>query len=612
MLALGVGIAALLFIGRAEASCRLPDLGCWMPGVPAGAWVIGLLLLIGGLELTGWVLRRLNALQVENLALQSANRQAAERERDLLAEKAETARLEKILERGKREWEGIFDAVQDAIVVADQSGAIIRVNRSVTELLDVPYRKLVGTPVAELAFYSQVKGRLRLVDADGEVFQTEGRKWFQVTCYSLDLGENQAGSIFILHNITSLKHVETILREQKEFLEAVIESSPAAIITMDMHGTVLSCNPAFQTIFGYAPDDMIGRSISLIQSRSAPGDDAIAEPDALAMTDQLKDARPFHYFAQRIRKDGAALEVEIAGVPLVVDGKIAGSLLMYHDITDLVQARRAAEQADRAKSEFLANISHEFRTPMNGIIGMIDLALDTDLNDEQANFLLGARDSAESLMNVLNSVLDFSKIEAGQLLLEQMPFDLRQALESAVQICVPRSSEKGLELVSLVEGSVPEQVVGDAARLRQVLINLIGNAVKFTERGEVMVKAALVDATSATITVEFSISDTGIGIPADRLDAIFERFVQADGSTTRRYGGTGLGLSISRQLVELMGGKIRVQSTMGAGSTFSFTAVFERVLDPKVKTGGLLNLLGARILVVDDHPTNRLVFTRIL
>ena len=322
-----------------------------------------------------------------------------------------------------------------------------------------------------------------------------------------------------------------------------------------------------------------------------------------------------------IRKDGTTVWAHLtASLQFDAAGEPTYCIKIVQDISErkrleaeLLEAKAAAEAASRTKSEFLASMSHEIRTPMNGVFGMLDLALEMELPSEQRHYLERARASAGLLLRVINDILDFSKIEAGRLDLEPVAFSLGETLGETIKGFGPQAHRKGLELALHVRPDTPDGVVGDALRLGQVLINLVGNAVKFTERGEVVLKAGVESVSEGQVCLHFAVSDTGPGIPPDKQRLIFGAFAQADSSMARRFGGTGLGLAISARLVELMGGRIWVESEVGNGSSFHFTACFglegEAVVKPKAER---IDLEGMPVLLADDNETNRNILSEML
>ncbi|MCP4544542.1 MAG: GAF domain-containing protein [Chloroflexi bacterium] len=400
------------------------------------------------------------------------------------------------------------------------------------------------------------------------------------------------------------------IQREKQYSDALVVNSPTAIVVGDAELEILSWNPAAEKLFGYTEDEAIGRQL----------DDLIAtkamRTEADTFTRQATKGQIVRAITKRSRKDGRILDVELLGVPLIVEGERIGNLVIYHDITELERARQEAEAANQAKSTFLATMSHEIRTPMNGVIGMTSLLLDTNLTPEQREFTETIRQSGDSLLTIINDILDFSKIDAGRMDLEKQPFDVRKCVESALDLLMARAADKGLELACLVDKQVPVAIVGDVTRLRQILTNLLGNAVKFTEQGEVVVHVTGVEKPNCW-EIHFSVQDTGIGIPPERMDRLFQSFSQVDASTSRRYGGTGLGLVISRRLSELMGGAMWVESPPsggaekggGPGSTFHFTiqANTASIPTPAYLQESHPDLQGRQVLIVDDNATNRRV-----
>ncbi len=383
-------------------------------------------------------------------------------------------------------------------------------------------------------------------------------------------------------------------------LRSMIEGMEEGIVVADKDATIIEVNKWFLRALGKNREEIINKKIYEFHKEAT--NKKIKEILTKYKSGEMRDAVEAH------RKLGN-MWVTMRTQPIYNEDIYSGIILNVIDVTPLIEAKQEAEEASRAKSEFLANMSHEIRTPMNGIIGMTELALSTELTQEQREYLEMVKTSAESLLSLLNDILDLSKIEARKLEFEEIEFDLRNTVESAVDTLAVKAFEKSLEIASHIKPDVPVNLIGDPARLRQVIINLGGNAIKFTEKGEVIVRVEKESEDESGVTLHFSVSDTGIGIPPDKINKIFESFTQADGSITRKYGGTGLGLTISKEIVELMGGRIWVESEVGKGSTFHFTAHFKigKIKKQMLREIKKINLNGLKVLIVDDNRTNRMI-----
>jgi PAS domain S-box-containing protein len=407
----------------------------------------------------------------------------------------------------------------------------------------------------------------------------------------------------VAERTTELERLVSTTSRQRQYVETLLRVSPVAIIALDPEARVRSWNAAAERLFGWNTDEAMGRSIDDLVTN-----DEVRE-EALAITRRLTEGADVQLVTRRARRDGALIDVQVFAGPVMVDGKLVGALVIYADVAEMQQARTAAERADRAKSAFLATMSHEIRTPMNAIIGMTGLLLDTELDGEQREYAEIVRGSAESLLTVINDILDFSKIEAGQLDLERVPFNLRSCVESVLDLAAATlDRSRSIDMAYVWHQDTPEVVVGDVTRLRQILLNLLSNALKFTEHGEVVVTVESRPLNGAAYELHFAVRDTGIGIGPDRIGKLFQSFSQLDPSTTRKYGGTGLGLVISKRLTELMGGSMGVTSEVGVGTTFRFTMVVERAGEIPVDVrlhAEHADLRGCRLLVIDDNETNR-------
>jgi PAS domain S-box-containing protein len=515
----------------------------------------------------------------------------------------------------------------DGIVAVDEKGNVLLFSKGAERLWGYTWEEVVNKIHIEelyppgLARDANMRlmepepdGPGRLVDYETEILNKQGKRVpVRISGSLLQDEGSRVRSVGYFHDMTSEKKILDQLVESEEKYRSILETIEDGYCEIDLEGNLTFFNKSFCRILGYSEDELMGMNLREFSDEEEA--QKAYEGFNKVFTTGVH-AKGFEWGMNR--KDGSKIYVA-SSISLIKgsEGEIVGFQGITRDITEhklrgevLKRAKEEAESANIAKSEFLANMSHEIRTPMNGIIGMTELALGSTLTREQREYLQMVKMSADSLLALLNSVLDLAKIESRKIELDEIDFDLRTTVENAVQTIAVKAGEKGLELTCRIRPEVPTALVGDPSRLRQILINLLGNAVKFTHKGDVSLDVRIETEDDSSVLLHFIVSDTGIGIPPDKLDDVFESFQQADGSITREYEGTGLGLTISKELVELMGGGIWVESALGKGSSFHFTARF--MLSDMEVTDSLSvkdqDISGLRVLIVDDNATNRLVF----
>jgi len=510
----------------------------------------------------------------------------------------------------------LYDLAPMGYLTFDKKGLILEANLAAATMLGVARKVLLQNLMSKFIFpedqdiYYQQRKRIfeshapqvwemRMVRSDGSPF------WAHLQATPAHNDEYWV----TLTDITERKEVEHNILEAKLFGEQVICSAREGVVVYDLDLFYRVWNPFMEHLTGFAAADVMGRHpLDLFPFLQEAG---VMERLEKVLAGETPDAVDFPYFTPKTERSGWASDLS---APLRnTKGEIIGVIATVRDITfrkeaeeKLHQAKADAEVANIAKSTFLANMSHEIRTPMNGVIGFTGVLLDTDLDEKQREFAELIRKSGENLMSLINDILDFSKIEAGKLDMELLDFDLGTTLEDTAEMLAMRAADAGLELICRIDPDVPTFLKGDPGRLRQIITNLAGNAIKFTRQGEVEIRAEIESDQMDSVMIRFSVHDTGIGIPEDRQAAIFSPFTQEDDSTSRKFGGSGLGLTISKQLAEMMGGEIGVESELDKGSTFWFTARFEKqpggerpVLKPHA------DITAARFPVVDAEHVNQ-------
>ena len=616
-------------------------------------------------------------LSAQRQELEESRRSIVRINSDLSRENAEREKAEHRLAASEARFKELFNLLQEGISIVDENEIVQMANPAFARILGESSRDdMVGKSLfayipedqhemVAAQTRSRRRGEIAQYEVDLVTAQGDIRTVLAKVSPRMDRDGRYLGAVGSCLDITDHKRSEREVSDAHATLETVLHSARhMAIVAVDNDHIITVFNTGAELMLDYRAEDVIGKRTPAAFMVRDELDEAGKKLESelgrpVAGLDAL-DARikggADHDDGKwtMLRRDGEPLTVQLALSPMKDDeGGMTGVLCVALDITEQEQAQVALEKyandlemareyqelnakqlqqlvteldearnkaviANKTKSEFLANMSHEIRTPMNGIIGMTGLTLDTDLTEEQREYLVMVKTSADNLLRIINDILDFSKIEAGKMKLEKIQFSLRQIMESAIAPLAIDTRRKGLELILYIEPDVPDRVTADPGRIRQIIINLAGNAIKFTEQGEIVIRVAM-DEGESVPAFHFSIGDTGIGIPAEKQTTIFQSFTQADGSTTRKYGGTGLGTTISKQLVELMDGRIWIESPCnntelgGPGTKVHFTVTLENQGEPaRPSTEGVAALHGRRVLIVDDSESNREMFASLL
>jgi two-component system sensor histidine kinase/response regulator len=533
----------------------------------------------------------------------------------ILRDITERRQMERRLATSEAYFKSVIEASSDVVLAVDMKGKIVFAGGSQERIFQYKPEEVQDTLAAsyihpdDLALSTK---RLSNIGRDPNLLtEVRIRRKDGTYCECESIGRpvtDAAGKSVIVISIRDITERKRIQREAA-LLSTVVKASQDAIISFSTEAKITSWNPAAERAYGYSAEEAIGQGIDLFVR---PED----LPHGLAATrGVIESGQPASWEEQSRSRDGTEFTSAITVFPILgAAGTVEGVAGIGRDITErkrmekaLIDSREEALAASRAKSEFLSTMSHEIRTPMNAILGMTELLAETELQSDQRHYLEAMSANGNALLNLINSILDLARIESGRLQIEMAEFDLGDLIDQTISTFGVSAHGKGLELAARIAPGVPDRLIGDPLRLRQVLVNLLGNAIKFTEMGQVVLEIDFAPAQAPGVLL-FTVTDTGVGIPPDRLQSIFASFTQVDSSTTRKYGGSGLGLAIAQRLVTMMGGQIGVQSEVNHGSKFSFTIHFDlasRVFAPSKQS--VLSLVGSRVLVVDDNQINRLI-----
>jgi PAS domain S-box-containing protein len=554
----------------------------------------------------------------------------------------ESKQAEEALNESEQEKAAILGGLKNvAVEYLDPEMQIIWVNTAIQKSLGLSEDEIRGKHCYEIIYglespcsgCTAFKALRSGQSQEGELITPDGKTWLSRSSPIKDANEKVTGVVHVAVNISGRKKAENALKESERRLAGIINFLPDATFVIDRGGRVIAWNRAIEAMTGVKAEEMLGKgnyeyAIPFYGERRSVLIDLVQRSDQNFIKkyndiESLENGTLVGEAYMPNLRGGEAYLLGSASALYDSAGNFWGAIESIRDITDrrhaeedLHRAKEKAESAMRAKSEFLANMSHEIRTPLNAIIGVTGLLLDTPLSSDQRDCLETVRSSGDVLMSVINNILDFSKIEEGKRMREYQPFNLRKCIEDSMDLLAPQAAEKYLVLDCSIDDDVPESLVGDATSLYQVLINLLNNAVKFTDCGDISVHVSCRPLQSGKTELRFSVKDTGIGIPQDRMVGLFQPFSQVDMSTTRRYGGTGLGLAISKKLVELMGGTIWAESEIGKGCTFHFTIQLERagpeqcpeIREIPKKTSSHADIFGRlRLLLAEDNLVNQKV-----
>jgi PAS domain S-box-containing protein len=540
-----------------------------------------------------------------------------------------TVQAEKKLKESEKKYRAMVEDAGDVVFTNNYKGMFTFVNHRAKAMTGYEPDELIGKDFTFLiapemvngvkAFYAeQFKDRVHETILEFQIVQKNGKKkWVEQTVALITDGDRISDFQCIVRDISARKELELQLFESTKKFQTLFDFSPVGIAVFELSpGRILDANAAYLNMVGYTRDEAIGYTPMELGIIGAAERAAIIERVKKVGSSKNLEQIMYHRSGRPIMCLYSNQLIELNGEKF--------SLVLFTDITErkkleqqLVAAKEEAEAATKAKEMFLASMSHEIRTPMNGVMGMANLLNDTKLTEEQDEYVNGIKDSANRLLSIINDILDLSKINAGRITFENEPFNIKELIKGMDLTLGIRAKEKNIKFATHIDTALPDYIVGDSVRLSQILWNLGGNAIKFTEKGEVTLDVAVKNESAEKMNLEFTIKDTGIGIPKERLAVVFEPFVQADVNTTRKYGGTGLGLNITQKLVELQGGKMDVESELGKGSTFSFCIEYSKYHDlheelTSTEQNKAKNLNGMSILFVEDNKVNQRVGERTL